>query len=192
MALKLVTGPAAEPVSVSEAKSHLRVDLADDDTLIGNYITAARQWCEAFTRRALVTQTWDLTFDYWPTYEIRLPLPPLQSVTSISYTDQDGSTSTFSSSNYFVDTTGEPGRIVLKSFATWPSVVLREAAGVTVRFVAGYGNAATVPQAIKSAMLLVVGTLYENREDVVAGQGVTLGRLPFGVDALLWPWRALD
>jgi uncharacterized phiE125 gp8 family phage protein len=192
MALTLVTGPAAEPVSVSEAKSHLRVDIADDDTLIGTLITAARVHVEQHVKRALVSQTWDLVLNRFPPGpEIRLPLPPLASVTSISYTDEDGGAGVVSSSDYVVDTDREPGRVVLKNGKAWPAVILREAAGVRVRFVAGYGAAAAVPVPIKQAILLLVGTLYENREDTLVAQGVTVMRIPFGVEALLMPYRVI-
>ena len=192
MALTLVTGPAVEPVSRDEAKAHLRVDLSDDDTLIDSLITAARVHVEQHLRRALVTQTWDLVLDCFPAgREIRLPLPPLASVTSISYTDDGGGAGSVDAGEYVVDTDREPGRLVLKSGGTWPAVTLREVAGVRVRYVAGYGNAAAVPGPIKQAILLLVGTLYENREDTLVAQGVTVMRLPFGVEALLMPYKVI-
>ena len=181
MALKLITAPAAEPVSTSEAKSHLRVDTTADDTYIGTLITVARQNVESHLRRSLINQTWEV---------IRLPKPPLASVTSIKYTDDEGNESTYSSANYVVDTDTEPGRVVLKSGQTWPAVTLAAANGVRVRYVAGYGAAGSnVPQAIRQAILLVIGSLYENREDVLVAQGVSIGVLPFGVVALLAPYR---
>lgn len=105
--------------------------------------------------------------------------------------DVDGAAGTVSAGDYVVDTDEEPGRVVLKSGETWPAVVLREAAGVRVRFTAGYGNASAVPAPIKQAILLLVGSLYENREDVLVAQGVTVMRIPFGVQALLMPYRIL-
>lgn len=190
MALKLITAPAAEPISVSEAKAHMRVDTTADDTYIGTIITAARQNVEAHLRRALITQTWELVLDGFPGGEVRLPKPPLVSVTSVKYTDVDGVESTFSSASYLVDTDAEPGRVVLKSGETWPAVTLREASAVRIRYVVGYGAAGSaVPVAIRQAVLLVCGSLYENREDVLVAQGVSVGVLPFGVQALLMPYR---
>lgn len=191
MALTLVTGPVVEPVSVSEAKAHLRVDISDDDALIGSLITAARTHVEQHLRRALVTQTWDLVLDGFPGRELRLPLPPLASVTSVTYTDDEGGAGSVDAGEYVVDTDREPGRVVLRSGGTWPAVTLRAAAGVRVRFVAGYGNAAAVPGPIKQAILLLVGTLYENREETLVAQGVTVMRLPFGVQALLMPYKVI-
>lgn len=190
MALKLITAPAAEPVSTSEAKSHLRVDTTADDTYIGTLITVARQNVESHLRRALISQTWEVVLDAFPAGVIRLPKPPLASVTSIKYTDDEGNESTYSSANYVVDTDTEPGRVVLKSGQTWPAVTLAAVNGVRVRYVAGYGAAGSnVPQAIRQAILLVIGSLYENREDVLVAQGVSIGVLPFGVVALLAPYR---
>ena len=190
MALKLITAPAAEPVSTSEAKSHLRVDTTADDTYIGTLITVARQNVESHLRRALISQTWEVVLDAFPAGVIRLRKPPLASVTSIKYTDDEGNESTYSSANYVVDTDTEPGRVVLKSGQTWPAVTLAAANGVRVRYVAGYGAAGSnVPQAIRQAILLVIGSLYENREDVLVAQGVSIGVLPFGVVALLAPYR---
>ena len=190
MALKLITAPAAEPVSTSEAKSHLRVDTTADDTYIGTLITVARQNVESHLRRARISKSWEVVLDAFPAGVIRLPKPPLTSVTSIKYTDDEGNESTYSSANYVVDSDTEPGRVVLKSGATWPAVTLAAANGVRVRYVAGYGAAGSnVPQAIRQAILLVIGSLYENREDVLVAQGVSIGVLPFGVVALLAPYR---
>ena len=128
--------------------------------------------------------------DDLPAGVFRLPKPPLASVTSIKYTDEDAVEATFSSSNYLVDTDTEPGRVLLKNGVSWPAVTLKEAGAVRVRYVAGYGAAGSnVPQAIRQAILLVIGSLYENREDVLVAQGVTVTTLPFGVEALLASYR---
>lgn len=189
MALKIYAAPEVEPVSLTEAKLHLRVDITDDDALITMLIQSARETVEAITRRALISQTWDMTLDDWPESDaIEVPLPPLQSVTSITYVDEDGNSATVSASDYSVDTTSDPGRIVLDADASWPSVSLRPANGVTVRFVAGYGAAGSdVPAAIRSAILLLVGHLYENRE----ATSQNIFQLPMGVDMLLWPFRVI-
>lgn len=192
MVATLVTGPAMEPVSRNEAKAHLRVDLSDDDTLIDSLITAVRTHVEQVLSRTLVTQTLDLPLDCFPAgREIRLPRPPLVSVTSVTYTDDEGNVGSVDAGEYVVDTDRKPGRVVLKNGRAWPAVTLREAAGVRVRYVAGYGDAAAVPGPIKAAILLLVGTLYENREDTLVAQGVTVMQLPFGVEALLMPYKVI-
>ncbi len=171
MALVLVTPPAVEPISTADAKAHLRVDITADDAYIDTLVKVARRQAERITRHALITQTWDLLLDAFPADDVlEIPLPPLQSVTYVQYTDDDGNTSTFDSSNYIVDTESVPGRISLKSGYTWPSTTLQAIAGVRVRFVAGFGDAASdVPEDIIHAMKLMVGHWYENRENVAMG-----------------------
>jgi uncharacterized phiE125 gp8 family phage protein len=184
--LKLFTAPASEPITTNEAKAHLRIDASDEDNLITGYITAARQLCELYARRALVTQTWDLSLEQWPGCDqIELPRPPLQSVTSISYIDSNGATSTLASSSYIVDTASEPGRVILAYGATWPTVTLRPGPAITVRYVAGYGAAAAVPELYKQALKLIVGHFFENREQVVLQPGLTVAQLPMAAQALL-------
>lgn len=186
MGLKLITGPGIEPVSLPEAKLHLRVDGDDDDTAIMSQLMAARRWAEQAAWRAFITQTWELTMDAFPgTDRIELPRPPLQSVTSVKYTIDAGTEYTYASSNYIVDTDNEPGRIVLKSTSSWPSDSLYPVNGVRIRFVAGYGDdAEDVPEHFRQAVLLLLGHWYENREQVVVS-GAVPKELPLGVEALL-------
>ena len=187
MAHTLITAPTAEPVSTVEAKAHLRVDISDDDTLIDVLVAAAREDVEARSWRALITQTWELVLDEWPSKSfIELPRPPLQSVTSVKYKDQDGSESTWAASNYIVDTDKEPGRVHLANGISWPTVSLYPTSGIRVRYVAGYGDdAADVPRRYVQAIKLMVGHLYENREAVVVERGVNISNLPLGYAALL-------
>ena len=132
----------------------------------------------------MITQTWDYFLDAFPSgSSIKLPRPPLQSVTYLQYTDEDGVTSTFSSSSYMVDANSEPGRLVLLAGESWPTDALYPAAAVNLRFVAGYGAAADVPQWSKQAILLLVGHWYENREAVLTG--AMPREIPFGVARLL-------
>lgn len=188
---KLVTAPTVEPVSTAEAKTHLRVTSSAEDSYIATLIKAARLHVElTVLKRALVTQTWDLVLDAFPaSSEIEIPYPPLQSITSISYITEAGETLTYAASNYLVDAESEPGRIKLKRTSSWPGDTLREISGVRIRFVAGYGLAAAVPEWAKQAILLYVGDLYENREDTLIAQGVTAIPLPYGAKSLLFPHR---
>lgn len=167
MALTLVTAPAAEPLTLAEAKDQLRVDHSVEDDLITALIVAARQKAETITRRAFVTQTWDLTLDKFPVWcngPIEVPLGQLQSVDSFTFIDADGTTQTLDDALYKVDTVSEPGRIVPVYGQSWP-VTRCEINAVTIRFTAGYGEAGVVPQIIKQAMLLMICFWYENRED---------------------------
>lgn len=170
----VVTAPTEEPLSLDQVKNHLRVDVGEDDVWLMGAIRAARERAEAVTGRALVTRTVEVTRDNWPAGPVWiLPQPPLQSVTSIKYTTAAGVEATFDAGNYLVDTRSTPGRVVLKTAASWPSAVLREVNGVVVRYVAGYGLRGAVPREIVEGMLLAVGEMYENRENAPgAGVGV--------------------
>lgn len=190
MGVKIFTAAASEPVSLTEAKLHLKVDGTDEDGLIGALIGTARETVEGICRRALVTQTWDLVMDEFPECdEIKLPYPPLQSITSIQYTDQYNVTATFASTNYIVDAYGEPGRVKLVYGAAWPGNTLTVMNGVKIRFVAGFGAAAAVPLKYKQAILLLVGHWYAHREEVA--DNTNLMEIPLGVNALLWMDRNL-
>ncbi len=186
-ALKSITAPASEPVTLAEAKLHVRQDLDADDTLITGLITAAREEVERISWHGLLTQTWELVLDRWPACDaIELPHPPLQSVTSVKYTDSNGVETTWSAANYVVDTDSVPGRIVLGFNVAWPLFVLQPTGGIRIRYVAGWTSAANVPQALKQAMLLLVGHWYENREDTGKAATDTIAR---GVADLLRSFR---
>jgi uncharacterized phiE125 gp8 family phage protein len=137
----------------------------EEDDMITSWIKAARRDCENFQNRVYITQTWQLWLDAFPGQNyIKIPLPPLQSISSVKYYDVNDTEYTFASSNYYQDIVSEPGWIVLNSGSSWPSTTLRPANGVCVTFVAGYGAAASVPDEIISAIKLIVGDLYEHRE----------------------------
>ena len=178
---KVTTAPAIEPVTVAEAKTQLRIDGSDEDTLIGNYITVARQTLEVLMRRAFITQTITLSYDSFPT-EMRLPRPPAIAVTSISYIDTDGASQTWSSSNYTLDSQIEPASVVLAYDKSFPSI-RTQANAVTVVYTAGYGTATTdVPESIRLAIRLLVGSYYENRE---ATSVAKVNDLPLGIQMLV-------
>lgn len=179
---KMVTEPTIEPVTVEEAKTHLNITHSEDDALIGTYISAARQLCESRTGRAFVTQTQDLYLDGFPVGPIQVRRPPLSSVTSITYVDDDdGSTATLSSTAYIVDTVSEPARITPAYNDTWPGT-RQIVNAVKVRCVLGYGTT-DIPTKAKQAIKLLVGNWYANRENIVVG--TIQAKLDFTVDALL-------
>lgn len=182
--------PASTPVTLAEAKTHLRVDTSDDDALITAQIEAATRWVEEYTGRQLVDATWKLTLDTWPVGdEIQLARPPVGSVTSIVYTKSDGTTDTMPSADYFLDNADDygPHRVVLSDGKSWPSEQLRPAAAVAVTYTAGYGAAGDVPDQFKTAVKTVVGTLYEHRETEVVGTISTA--LKHSAEWLLFPFR---
>lgn len=184
MGIKVITAPVLEPVTLAEAKAQCRIDVATEDALITSYISAARRLCERIDWRAYLTQTLEVWLDDWPSGDVlTIPRPPLQSVTSVKYYDEDNVEATFPSASYYVDTVSEPGRVVLNSDYDWPSVTLRPVNAVVVRFVAGWTSAANVPETIKQAVLLVVGHWYEDREAVLVG--MVSKSIEFGVKNLL-------
>lgn len=193
MALELVTAPAAAPITTTVARRHLRVDGDDDDPLIDGLVAAATIEAENYTRRAIITQTWDLKFDRFPAGEIRIPKAPLDSITTLKYTDNNGTQQTWDTSNYTVDTPVGPqadvGRIVRAFGVSWPSTrnVIN---AVEIQFVAGYGLAESseIPAGILQGMLLMIGHLYENRQSVITGTIAT--ELPQAVKSLWTPYRA--
>ncbi len=189
MGLRLITGPTASPVSLAEAKAHLRFYGTEDDGLIAGYLMAATQSAEQQTNLLLGEQTWELTIDQWPSSVwgsggvIRLPRSPVQSVTSISYVDADGVTQTVLAGDYVLDANVRPAAIYPAFGKAWP-VTRPQANAVAVRFVVGYTQ---IPEPIRAAILLMVGHFYENREAVIVGQAPS--ELPMGVEALLFPFR---
>ena len=180
--LTISSGPAAEPISVSEARDHLRISETQEDPLITAYITAARLYVEAFTKRQLVTATWLLGLERFPLREIVVPLPPLASVTSVTYVDENGAAQTWNSSLYQVDTKSEPGRIKPIESESFPSTQLGTYNAVTVTFVGGYGDESAVPERFKHAIKLMTANWFEFREPVIDGRVM---KAPTSVDALL-------
>lgn len=186
----LKTAPAIEPVTTAEFKTHSRIDVSDEDTLIDGYIASARATFEDRTGRSLITQTWNLYLDQWPADGV-IELPrgaPLQSVTHVKYWDTDDNESTVSSGDYRIDTNKEPGRIVLKSGSSWPADTLRNSNAIEVEYIAGYGDAADdVPQRIKDCIKFLVALWYENREPIVVGTIAT--DIPHTFKMLLRPFK---
>ena len=188
-ALRLKTSPAKEPVSLAEAKLHLKIEATDtaEDSLIKRLIVVARRRAEVSTGRALVTQTWTLALDSFPGGVIDVPRPPLLSVASITYIDPEGATQTVAADRYRVDAQREPGRLTPAWDESWPPTRPVSNA-VEVQFVAGYGTSDKVPEDLRQALLLIVGRYYAHREDVQAG-GTPPVKMPLGAEHLLLPYR---
>ena len=181
-AWEIQTAAATDPVTLAEAKEHLRIDGTDDDTWLTNNITAATNIAQKFANRQFVTATYDWFLPGFCWDELRVPMPPLQSVTSITYVDSAGTTQTLATSVYQVDANREPGRITPAYGQYWPSWRVDTYNAVTVRFVAGYGAASAVPKEVKTAILLWLGELYENRENTTT---IELREIPMGAKNLL-------
>lgn len=190
MSLTILTPPAAEPVTLTTVKDHLRLIDSSEDTKLNLLIKVARFGTESWLNRALITQTLVAKLDEFPDCRvIELERPPLQSVTSVQYIDQNYATQTLSSSNYTVDTSSSPGRIILKDGYSWP-LTAREGNVVTVTYVAGYGADDTaIPSDISAALLLLIGHLYANREAVVLAPGLQQIDVPKTFEWLVGPYR---
>ena len=190
--------PPAEPITLAEAKLHLRIDsdITDQDALISALVQGAREWVENYCRRSLVERTLELRLDNWYR-EIRLPRGPVSAVASVKYVDSGGTLTTLAADQYQVDTYSVPARIVPAYGVIWPTVKTGEINAVLVTYTAGYtpGGASptdyaeNIPEAIKATIKLLVGNFYENRELLSERQ---LFEAPFAVKALLAPYEIRD
>jgi len=188
MALVLTSGPAIEPVTLAEAKAHLRVDGSAEDTLIASLIITSRLHIEAALGLALITQSWSIFLDAWPPgSQLALPLRPVQSIAAVKLYAADESVATVPADTYQLDGAAVPARLVRRGSLTWPKPS-RAANGIEIAFVAGYGDAAAdVPAPIRQAVLLLVAHWHEHREPVAIG--ATDASAPSMVSDLLRPYR---
>lgn len=179
--LKEVTAVTTEPLTIDEGKKHVRVDDSYEASALAELITVARTVCETITNRALATHEWDYFPEEFPgTDYIELPKPPLQSVSSFKYKDSTGTETTLTEgTDYIVDTDSEVGRVVLAYGETWPTYTAYPSNPITIRYTSGYTS---IPEPIKSAMKLIIGHLWENRE---LSSEKALKEIPFSLDALL-------
>lgn len=206
-ALKLITAPVNPAVSLTEIKSYLRVDGSTDDDMLTAFISAATTIIEKWISRSLITQTWALWMDEFPSYRSReipegvtegrladyfsdskficLPLFPLQSVTHLKTYADDNVAVTMDPSLYHVDTVSEPGRLSLTNASTWPTTFLRPIHGIEIQFVCGYGlTSSSIPTAITQAIKEMVGKFYSAR-------GCEDAEVTSVVAALLRPYKIM-
>lgn len=204
MALRVITPAAGEQISLSMARLHLRLDddgdspaaHQDDPWLVGVGIPAAREFCEGWLGRSLVPQAFEYTLDQFPIFMLSLPMAPVTAVASVKYVDGDGVVQTLDTSAYEYDLYGAPPRVQPIANTTWPTPKFTTNA-VRIRFTAGYdlpGDSPSLnplPFAIKAAMLLMLGHLYENREATLSQADGTAAsiELPLGVQNLLRPYQ---
>lgn len=207
--LQLVSAPESEPVSLVEAKLHLRVDFSDEDDLILGLISAAREVVEGKLRRAVFQQTYKLSLDQFPyptgtltrspkqrenylfpsiyfaDYALELPRTKVTSLESITFQDMTGETVPLPEDRYAIDLNSEPARIVPANGGTWPYINSYSPGSIKITFKAGEWDADTVPASVKQAMLLLIGHWYSNREAVTDKPMTTL---PMAVECLLQRW----
>lgn len=201
MSLVPTSGPVLEPVSLGEAKAHLRVDHGAEDLLIASLITAARVHIELVLSRALITQSWSWFLDAWPDrVTLELPIAPVRAINAVRILTQGDAVATLGDVAYALDGQGLPPRLARKSdgrSARWKQAGPQPAYaanGIEIDFVAGYGDAAAdVPQPLRQAVLLLVAHWYERREPVEIGRDTSTGHsiMPAMVEQLIAPYRAV-
>ncbi|HYI42678.1 MAG TPA: head-tail connector protein [Sphingomicrobium sp.] len=165
-----------EPISLETAKAHLRVTDTSEDSLITALITAAREWVENRTGKALVRREFVDAFDRWTRY-LELRWAPVAEVTEVGYTDTDGEAATYE--GFIASTHRDPARVYPAPDGWWPS--LGRNGSVTVTYTAGFA-AGEEPQGLLQAMLLLIGHWYSVREGVNVGN--IINEVPFAVEAL--------
>jgi uncharacterized phiE125 gp8 family phage protein len=183
MAIKVITPPAAA-IDIATLRLHLRTDAgAPDDSLILGYLAAAQELAQHYTGIAIGAQMLELALDAFPSGAIPLPVGPATTITSITYLDSAGALQTVSSSLYALDDYGRASTVGLAFNAAWPTS-RAIANAVKVKYAAGSG---TVPAAVLTSLMLMVGHFYENREEVAPAD---LREVPMGAKALLDTVRA--
>lgn len=189
----LYTAATEEPVTLVEAKKQVELSTQDTahDSHLMRLVSAARKYVEDNTGRAIVTQTWELVLDMWPSGNgaIRFPRAPLQTITHVKYYDENGTQQTWSSANYVVSTNREPGLIRPAYTINYPAFRYQPDT-ISIRYVCGYGAASAVPEHLKAAILLLVGHWFDHREEVNVGNITT--EVPMAARTLIEQCRVGD
>lgn len=188
MSAYLLTAPAAEPLSLAEAKSFLRVEHGDDDAIIASLVSAARNHVEAMTRSGLVTQTWRLVFDRWPDGgRIRPRVGPLRSLAAARVFNAAGESSAIDPEVFVIDKAA--GVIAAPAWSLPPPG--RGVAGIELDLVIGFGDAASdIPPMLLQAIRMLVAHWYENRGLIAIGQSIAM--MPASVNAMISSYRVLS
>lgn len=187
MAIRIIQDAINEPIDLSKAKEHLRVEEEDteEDGLITAYMSSARGTLEDFTRRSLAVKSYMLTLDSFQGSLIRLPYPPAVSVESFNYIDAEGNENEVNTSSYILDNHSTPARLVLKNGHQWPTN-LQQINAVQITYKAGYTKE-NLPRPLYQALLMLTSHMYEERQPVIVGTSVA--ELPYAIDSLVWPYR---
>jgi uncharacterized phiE125 gp8 family phage protein len=185
MTAALITGPALEPVTLDEAKAHLRLDGEDDDAWLTKAIVTARRHVESVIRRVLIEQEWRLWLDAWPESGVlRIPVVPLITVDAVTVYGAGGEPHVVDPETYAVDKASAPARIRFET----PPAPGQALNGIEIDLTAGYGDAADdVPSPLRHAILILVAHWYEYRGLGEAAEATT----PAGFEALVAPYRMM-
>lgn len=187
MALVLTSGPLVEPVTVSEAKAHLRIDASSEDVLLASLLLTSRLHIEAALGLALINQTWMLVLDRWPADgTVEIPIAPLQAISVVRVRDAAGAATAIAPTSYLIDIASKPPRLVWNAIA--PPAPGRFANGIEIDVSVGFGaTAASVPAPLKHAILMLTAHWYEHRDPVEIGSPAA--RIPDAVSDLIQPFR---
>ena len=180
-----LTPPAAEPVSLAEAKLFLRLDHGEEDSLLSTLITAARLMVEAASGRMLVEQAWRIVLDRWPeSGEIRLPFSPLLSIVEARVYDVLGAPQLVASTALGLERQADPP--VIRIVGDVPEIG-RSHSAIEIDVLAGFGSSSSaVPALLRQAVLMLAARWFEQRGDVV---GRDAAALPAEIMALVAPYR---
>ncbi|MFL9502472.1 head-tail connector protein [Rhodopseudomonas palustris] len=186
MPMLLLAGPAAEPWTVADLKSFLRVEHDADDAVIASLLTAARAQIEAWTGKMLLAQRWRLVLDAWPRDgRIVLRGGPLRALIAVRSYDERDYAHGLDLDSFVLNLAGgviasppwalpEPGRAV---------------AGIELDLELGYGTAPDdVPAPLRHGVRTLVAQWYDNRGDAVDASAAVL---PGGVAAMIAGYRAV-
>lgn len=203
MILNRIIPPSSEPITLADIESQVRfLDLSAESLAIDRFISAVRENCETLTKRALITQTWEVVLDEFPSGRnpINIPLPPLQFINSIKYIDVNEVEQTLNPLSYRVISSTspkcQPAYVIPAYGLSWP-VALNDEAVITVNFTCGYGpigggsEADNVPNSIKQWLCLNVANLYEHRETIQVGNRLTMIEIPTLGDGLINDYRVI-
>lgn len=173
--------PTVEPVSLEWARDNLRLTDDIEDLLLAQRIMTAGEMVEEMMGKQLITQTWQRVSP-GASDRIEIAKTPVQSISSISYQDQDDATQTLTVSDFYLYASEDRAYLEPKSTAQWPVFYDREDS-LTITFVAGFGDAESdVPETAKQAILLLCSHWFENRQVMTDARMMPM---PFGVESLV-------
>lgn len=193
-ALRTIRPPAAEVISLSQAKGHLHIDLSftDEDTTLEGYIESAREVIEQHYNLRLAQQQVELLLQNFPYGDaIQLPIWPVQSADYLNFTDVANVTRTLTiGTDVLTRLYCKPAELKLPFGGVWPAQVLTTAdpvkIGLTVGFITGASpETLKMPARAVAAMLLLIGHSYDNRSAVTLGTLMKSEKLLHGVDDLM-------